>query len=438
MPHCGTRVKCWKTDRPPLLRAAFLVLWLACGAAPARAQGEGGIERLTSEQVRACYREATGLVRANDYRKALADFERLIRQPQEANYQDLSSLWAAFIYEQEGLNNKAILTYLDVIQRSRVPAYKAYANMGLYFLREKISSRSFNYQWVPTRVLNRFFLLQAADSPDAFKYYLFNVAPTILTVLRLAMFAAFWMLCMLLSRFELFQRESFVREDAFTYWDFKDVLWLYVLFSVAQTLVFFPFHGSAFFMADVERGLYVESILRMVMLAAMTLAFFKFRNMNLRSVLVGVYDRKLWGDLLLRYTGYILLLTGMIGFVSRYELFGFEHVARNYQISWASFVSGTGLYKTVLVLFAAPVAEELFYRAVVLTGLERYFRPGVAVVLCAMVFAAVHLNAQAFPVIFIMATFLARAFLKTRSIAIPVAIHFLYNLVSLSEIIRLL
>ncbi len=85
------------------------------------------------------------------------------------------------------------------------------------------------------------------------------------------------------------------------------------------------------------------------------------------------------------------------------------------------------LSQLLLLVVIAPITEELFFRGIVLRGLLSRFRPAVAVLLSALLFAAIHLN----PWQFLSALFLGIVFgwfyLRTGSITLCVLGHALNN-----------
>jgi membrane protease YdiL (CAAX protease family) len=92
------------------------------------------------------------------------------------------------------------------------------------------------------------------------------------------------------------------------------------------------------------------------------------------------------------------------------------------------FYSEERLFSRVfLLVIVAPITEELLFRGIILRGLLSRYRPAVAVVLTALLFAALHLN----PWQFISALFLGSLFgwfyLRTGSVALCVLAHAMAN-----------
>lgn len=87
---------------------------------------------------------------------------------------------------------------------------------------------------------------------------------------------------------------------------------------------------------------------------------------------------------------------------------------------------GIGLM-VLLACVAAPVAEELVFRGVLLPALQFRWSVGVAVVVSAAAFAVLHVVGIVMPPIFVFALLLGRAFLRSRSLWTPIAAHAVFN-----------
>ncbi len=86
------------------------------------------------------------------------------------------------------------------------------------------------------------------------------------------------------------------------------------------------------------------------------------------------------------------------------------------------------LWPTLLTLaFIPSVAEEIAFRGLILTGLQRWFRPRNAVFLSAFLFALFSLNVFLFIPAFILGTVLGLLTLRSRSILPAILLHFSYN-----------
>lgn len=84
----------------------------------------------------------------------------------------------------------------------------------------------------------------------------------------------------------------------------------------------------------------------------------------------------------------------------------------------------------VFVLFvavAAPIAEELAFRGVLLRGLERLMAPHWALLLSAAVFAAVHFQLLQFPGLFVFGLVAGRLAQRRKGLVAPIAAHMAFN-----------
>jgi len=83
------------------------------------------------------------------------------------------------------------------------------------------------------------------------------------------------------------------------------------------------------------------------------------------------------------------------------------------------------MFQAVLLF---PIIEELFFRGFLLTFLKNYTSTGLAIVLSAGFFAAVHLNLAAFIPLWFLGIVLGLAYEHTGSLLVPVCIHACFNL----------
>nr|MBR4280535.1 CPBP family intramembrane metalloprotease [Clostridia bacterium] len=90
----------------------------------------------------------------------------------------------------------------------------------------------------------------------------------------------------------------------------------------------------------------------------------------------------------------------------------------------------TALYIVALALIPA-VAEELFYRGSLLTGLLDGSRRGTAVLLTTAMFALMHGSLANLPGLLVISLLLTLLMLHSGSVAAPLAAHFFYNICAL-------
>jgi membrane protease YdiL (CAAX protease family) len=82
---------------------------------------------------------------------------------------------------------------------------------------------------------------------------------------------------------------------------------------------------------------------------------------------------------------------------------------------------------TVVVAIGAPLAEEFFYRGMLLQGLRRRFPDIVAVLVSSGLFALVHIQPILYPGTFVLGVVAAIATLKTRRLGMAWAMHIGFN-----------
>ena len=84
----------------------------------------------------------------------------------------------------------------------------------------------------------------------------------------------------------------------------------------------------------------------------------------------------------------------------------------------------------LLVVIAAPLLEEIFFRGILLEGFLHNYSPRKAILLSALIFGAIHLNPIQIPGAFLIGIFLGWVYWKTRTLLPVILIHFINNLIS--------
>jgi hypothetical protein len=85
------------------------------------------------------------------------------------------------------------------------------------------------------------------------------------------------------------------------------------------------------------------------------------------------------------------------------------------------------LSRIFLLVIVAPVTEELLFRGIILRGLLSRYRPAVAVILTALLFAALHVNPWQGLSALCLGIVLAWFYLRTGSVALCVLGHAMSN-----------
>ena len=86
---------------------------------------------------------------------------------------------------------------------------------------------------------------------------------------------------------------------------------------------------------------------------------------------------------------------------------------------------------TLTSVVVAPICEEFLFRGYIYGTLRRFLGPGVAIGLSSLLFAAIHVNLLALPILFLLAVCLALAYEATGSIVVPMVMHLGFNSVTL-------
>ena len=98
-----------------------------------------------------------------------------------------------------------------------------------------------------------------------------------------------------------------------------------------------------------------------------------------------------------------------------------EMVRADGWVSWMVLIGGVG--------FGAAISEELLFRGVIVTGLAGRLGRGMAILLSALMFTVMH--GLMLPNYFVAGAVLGYVALTTRSILVPISIHFFHNLTAL-------
>jgi len=120
------------------------------------------------------------------------------------------------------------------------------------------------------------------------------------------------------------------------------------------------------------------------------------------------------------------------------EYLGIEVTGRDIDPS-KLFPSGAfGIAMTVLVAgVLAPVAEEIVFRGVLLSALDRRWGTGFAIVMSSAIFSLLHVTPFAVPPIFVFALLLGWLFVRTRSLTVCIVAHASFNLTGLAALYAL-
>lgn len=124
----------------------------------------------------------------------------------------------------------------------------------------------------------------------------------------------------------------------------------------------------------------------------------------------------------------LLVIAGEVFWASDLTAFMFLHVSidEHEQEALLRMLSG-GFVSVVTVCIIAPVVEEMLFRGIILRGFLANYRPGPAIVLSSLLFAAFHLTVTQLPVTLFLGLFFGWLYVKTRSLWPSIIGHFLHN-----------
>jgi membrane protease YdiL (CAAX protease family) len=143
------------------------------------------------------------------------------------------------------------------------------------------------------------------------------------------------------------------------------------------------------------------------------------------------FKKNLMGNIGLIVGGFLILLfvSAILNYLYE-EVFKITGTAENQLLIEAAIGSSTGIFMILTVVFLAPFVEEIIYRDLMFGILEKKFRfkPILAVIISAALFAALHAVDVFFFQYFAMGLILSGSYSYSRNnIFIPMGIHFLNN-----------
>jgi membrane protease YdiL (CAAX protease family) len=94
------------------------------------------------------------------------------------------------------------------------------------------------------------------------------------------------------------------------------------------------------------------------------------------------------------------------------------------------------LFSFLMVVVAAPVLEEIFFRGILLEGFLHNYSPKKAILLSALIFGGIHINPMQVPGAFLIGLFLGWVYWKTRTLLPVILIHLSNNLISFLVYLR--
>jgi membrane protease YdiL (CAAX protease family) len=109
-------------------------------------------------------------------------------------------------------------------------------------------------------------------------------------------------------------------------------------------------------------------------------------------------------------------------------------------VSNAAFVAGSATWHVratwfLVLAVCAPLWEEIMFRGFLLPSLAKYIAPGWAVAASSLVFATVHFTKEGFVPLLLLGCIFGTAYLKTSNLLPAVALHSLWNVALLSQIL---
>lgn len=87
------------------------------------------------------------------------------------------------------------------------------------------------------------------------------------------------------------------------------------------------------------------------------------------------------------------------------------------------------------VAIAAPLLEEILFRGIILHGLLKNYKAGISIAFSSLLFALIHGNMAQGLGAFLMGLFMGWLYWKTRSLYLPILLHFVNNSISCAALL---
>ncbi|MBE6155315.1 MAG: CPBP family intramembrane metalloprotease [Firmicutes bacterium] len=117
-------------------------------------------------------------------------------------------------------------------------------------------------------------------------------------------------------------------------------------------------------------------------------------------------------------------------FIIQFVAIIFPSVVKDYSV-FESFLSFDNLLMSVLVVAVLPaISEEILFRGVIFNSFQKKFGSVIAIICSALIFGIYHLNWLQSIFAFILGLMLAYTYIKTKSLVVPMILHFLNNLLA--------
>ncbi len=130
----------------------------------------------------------------------------------------------------------------------------------------------------------------------------------------------------------------------------------------------------------------------------------------------------------LRIVPFIIIVSVVLLFGITSPLENFIPVPESFKKSMMDFGSQNGIFSFLLLVFAAPILEELLFRGIILDGLLKRYTSFVSILISSLLFGIVHLNPWSFINGIGIGIFSGWVYFKTRSVLPSIIIHASVNL----------
>lgn len=202
-----------------------------------------------------------------------------------------------------------------------------------------------------------------------------------------------------------------------------------VLFIVCNTIIF----SFSFLLKDIDSLLIFNSLFILISAILFHIIFFG----SLKKITSGTPNYKyiFLGVL------FIIILTPFWNFLTNISSFFLDKYpifvdnTSNFEKLMLSIIETRGIHFNIFVIaFLPAICEEIFFRGTIQKMFSEKINIHLSIFITSVIFSIVHLNAKNTISIILISIILGYSFQYGKSIIIPISIHFINNLVSLSNL----
>ncbi len=362
--------------------------------------------------------EAHQLVEKKDWKGAIESFEKMIESPLDKGEYEEALLGLAQVYEGQGKIKVALGYYRTLKRKTEDEDKKKIAKDQIEYYESYILDQFHIGEWYPKLWFYEKTSALAAKYPKHQWFFKDGAYPIVLIIYKFILISFLILFVLLLTR----KGKEFTQPFDIS-WGLPAIYLIYSIFLVLQLYLVFLLKPAA----QIEEGSVVAfdvvSILSYFILIAAVLLFFTFRGIPWRRL---GFDWDHLGHHLVLTLKYLVILAILFGIIAFLRFNGFieqDKIFRSYSLS--SVGGFLYIFQFILLVFVAPVSEEIFYRGFIYPVVRNRLGILVGIIVTSLFFALVH--ASSFLLLFSLSFFLCFTYEKNRSLIPAILVHAFYN-----------